>query len=80
MNQSYKAYLRRTRQTPAMKLTDAINRLVTLENARAYAATSEQSIFLCDLLAGADVRSTLTTDEGERNVRRLERKLDKLNR
>lgn len=78
MNATYKAYLRRTRQTPAMRLTDAINQCVTPENAAAYAATTDQLVFCSNLLDEVDVRSTLTTDEGERNALRLERKLDKL--
>ena len=78
MNKQYKDYLRRTRQTPAMRLTDAINRCATPENAARWASETDKLVLCSVLLAGQDVRSTLTTDEGERNCLRLENKLAKI--
>ena len=78
MNKARNDYLRRTRQTYAMILTDTLNKLATLENARAYEQETDQLVFCQNLLEGADIRASLTTDEGERNCLRLERKLLKL--
>ena len=77
-NKAYNDYLRRTRQTPSMLLTDAINRLATPENAAAWDAETDKLVFCQNLLYSEGVRASLTTDEGERNCLRLERKLEKL--
>mgnify|MGYP003139734689 CR=1 FL=1 len=78
MNKAFQEYRRRTRQTPAMKTTDGINRAATIENGRKWADVEDKLALCSDLLLMQDVRATLTTDEGERNCLRLERKLEKL--
>jgi len=78
MNKALKEHHRQTRQTPAMKTTDGINRAATAENARRWADVEDKLALCSDLLLMQDVRATLTTDEGERNCLRLERKLEKL--
>lgn len=77
MNRTLQEYRRRNRQTPAMKTTDGINRAATIENAREWTDVENKLVFCSDLLAAQDVRATLTTDEGERNCLRLERKLER---
>ena len=71
-NTALAAYRRRMRQTPAMKLTDEINRLVTIENATAWAGETDQWVFCAELLGkGAGTY-------GEAAIQRLENKLERL--
>ncbi len=71
-NPAYAAYLRRTRQTPAMKLTDEINRLATPKNAARYAELQDQWVFCADLLGLG------MTPSHEAAIQRLENKLIRL--
>ena len=70
MNSALKAYRQRTRQTPAMKLTDRINAEVTHANIEAFNATVDQLVFCADALG-----VSLQSDSGERAAIRLENKL-----
>ena len=70
MNEALKAYRRKNRQTPAMRLTDEINAQVTPQNAEAFNNTIDQLTFCADCLG-----VSLQSFSGERAAIRLENKL-----